>query len=329
MDQLDSLGLLTMDEFLEIQRILKEKRRRVDSNVVPATINTEVLGLSIDCGLSQHKLEGAAGEESSASTNTEVLVEVSDENVSQVGEQLQNTASVHEDPKQNSNEADLSKKQPFIWKESQTLLLIETYKAHEYKFADVKYKKKHVWEVITNDIHKHGYFPTSAQCEGRWKTITATFKRHVDHNRVSGNDRRECGYFQQLSELYGYRPSVTPVVTLSSSGKGDTRRQYSTNAVQDDERVEEEDQEVPVDQQDENPASAPSKNSETAQEPLSKKSRKYTSNAAATAQLMVDWLDEYKEEKKRAEEEKMAKAQQMPSEKMSILKDLVNILKNN
>ena len=57
------------------------------------------------------------------------------ESVSQVAEQLQNTASVDEDPKRYSKEADLSKKQPFIWKESQTLLLIETYKAHEYKFC--------------------------------------------------------------------------------------------------------------------------------------------------------------------------------------------------
>ena len=48
----------------------------------------------------------------------------------------------------------------------------------------------HVWEIVIKDIHKYGIFPNSAQCEGGWRTITVIFKRHVDHSRVSDNDRR-------------------------------------------------------------------------------------------------------------------------------------------
>lgn len=41
----------------------------------------------------------------------------------------------------------------------------------------------------------------------------------VDHNSKSGNDRKECPFFQELQTSYGYRPNVTPRYTAASSGK--------------------------------------------------------------------------------------------------------------
>ena len=74
------------------------------------------------------------------------------------------------------NEA-MSKKEIFTWKEPQTLLLIDLYKANEFKLSDPNYKKKHVWQAIADEIHKKGFFPPPARCEGRWKTITSNFKK--------------------------------------------------------------------------------------------------------------------------------------------------------
>jgi len=39
----------------------------------------------------------------------------------------------------------------------------------------------------------------------------------------TGSDRRECAFFNELSDVYGYRPTVHPVVTSSSTGKGDSK----------------------------------------------------------------------------------------------------------
>ena len=74
----------------------------------------------------------------------------------------------------------------------------------------------------------------------------------MDHNRISENDRRECPYFQQLSDLYGYRPNVTPVATCSSSGNSDARREATTTVVVGGEGIpldipdDDNDQEVPL-----------------------------------------------------------------------------------
>ena len=128
-----------------------------------------------------------------------------------------------------ANEAK-SEKEIFTWKEPQALLLIDLYQANQFKLSDSNYKKKHVWQAITDEIHKEGFFPTPAQGEGRWRTITSNFKKTIDHNTISGNGRKECLYFTQLSEIYGCRQNVVPVATASSTGKEDTTRDPSKHA---------------------------------------------------------------------------------------------------
>ena len=60
-----------------------------------------------------------------------------------------------------------------------------------------------------------------------------------------------------------------------------------------------------------------------------RRKRKYQSSASASANSMIQWLHKYSTEKKEAEEEKLKGAEKMHQEKLSVLKDLVNILKNN
>ena len=103
-----------------------------------------------------------------------------------------------------ANEAK-SKKEVFTWKEPQTLLLINIHKTNEFKPSDPNYKNKHVWQSIADEIHKKGFFPTPAQCEGRWKTISSNIRKTIDHSKLSDDVRKECPYFTKLSEIYGYR----------------------------------------------------------------------------------------------------------------------------
>lgn len=46
--------------------------------------------------------------------------------------------------------------------------------------------------------------------------MTFKFRVCVDHNSKSGNDRRECPYFDKLQECYGYRPNIDPSYTRSN-----------------------------------------------------------------------------------------------------------------
>ena len=73
-------------------------------------------------------------------------------------------------------------------------------------------KKRNIWEEIAAVLKDYGFNMTGKQVEGRWKTITASYRRVVDNNNTTGRGRRTCAFFEELSEVYGYRPNVRPRV---------------------------------------------------------------------------------------------------------------------
>ena len=102
-------------------------------------------------------------------------------------------------------------------------------------FQNVNYRKKSVWEMIATGMQESRGTLRPDQCEGKWKTLTQAFRKCEDHNSKSGNDRRECPFYEELSEVYGYRPNVWPYATASSSGLGDSTRRPKTPEKSDDE----------------------------------------------------------------------------------------------
>jgi hypothetical protein len=77
-------------------------------------------------------------------------------------------------------------------------------------------KKKAVWDKIASKLRDNGFKASSAQAETKWKNLTKRYRDVVDHNNISGNDRKTCPFFEELSDIYGYRPNVNPVSTLST-----------------------------------------------------------------------------------------------------------------
>ena len=43
------------------------------------------------------------------------------------------------------------------------------------------------------------------------------FRDTYDHNSISGNSRKTCPFYEELSDLYGYKANVRPVALASSS----------------------------------------------------------------------------------------------------------------
>ncbi|KAH3695547.1 uncharacterized protein LOC127862923 [Dreissena polymorpha] len=60
------------------------------------------------------------------------------------------------------------------WTRSQTLLLLELYKANVDKFNNPLLKKK-LWEELCQSLNSKGYHFNSKHVEGRWKTIVAAY----------------------------------------------------------------------------------------------------------------------------------------------------------
>ena len=122
---------------------------------------------------------------------------------------------------------------------------------------------------------------------------------------------------------------MTPVATCSSSGNGDARREATTTVVVGGEEIpldipdDDNDQEVPLKDFEKNAPScswaADGSDDSHSESVKPSRKRKNTSGAAATGQLMVSWLDGYKQEKRKTEEEKIKKVETMHNEKMSLL----------
>jgi len=220
-----------------------------------------------------------------------------------------------------------SRKATFAWPKEMTLALIGLYKSHEHLFNKVNIKKKSVWELICNRIKQMGFEGSEelqwTNCEGKWKSLTAAYRKTVDHNNRTGSDRRECAFFNELSDVYGYRPTVHPVATSSSTGKGDSK------SVQTRERDGDNTSPSPDDPSTPSTSgvnlSTPSKKRVHAQDdsgtPKLKRRRKSTDE-------MVLWLEEYKKEKAVQEEHRLKEVKEMHKQQMELLGGFLEVLKD-
>ena len=86
--------------------------------------------------------------------------------------------------------------EPYIWKKEVTMTFLISYEKHKPKFINSKYRAKKVWQIIQEDLVKplkeqkyRGGYPTSAQCQNKWKSLMRGYKKTKLHNKTSGNNR--------------------------------------------------------------------------------------------------------------------------------------------
>ena len=137
--------------------------------------------------------------------------------------------------------------------------------------------------------------PTPQQVENLWKSMTHQFKKTADHNNISGNNRKNCPYYEELNDIMGFRPNVKPVSTVG------TMKRRTVENVEDG------------DMADERPE---------------KKKRKYMSTSSVIGDKILEKMEELREERRKREEENRQLIERMHNDKMQILRDLVNVLKN-
>ena len=153
-------------------------------------------------------------------------------------------------------------------------------------------------------------------CEGKWKSLTSAYPKAVDHNNRSGNDRKECAFFNELSDVYGYRPTVNPVATASSSGKGDS---LSGNTKGEDKG---EGNEIVCLV----PSPSGTKRKLAGQDDST--IPKVKSRRRKSTDEMVSWLDECKKEKAAQEEQRLKEMKDMHREQMELLGGFLEVLKD-
>ena len=119
-----------------------------------------------------------------------------------------------------------------------------------------------------------------------------TFKKVTDHNNVSGNDKRTCEFFEELSDILGYKPMCSRS-QLSSAGSGDKRR-----------------------------------HSEYGNRVPEKKKKKYVPAAESTNKALLSWLEEIQKRREEREEWRLQEMREMHQEKCEMFREYLDILKS-
>lgn len=174
-----------------------------------------------------------------------------------------------------------------------------------------------MWNRISKDLGKEllengeTYIPSPSQCESHMKHMRAVYHKNVDHNRISGNDRMsKCAYFEEMDELFGYRPGVNPSKTtstlISSSSTLSTSTLSSTSS---------------------STTSSTSNTTPQSPEKKQRKKRKYVSSTETSTKSLLDFLQKAEQKREERESERMRVAKEMHEDKMGILKQLVSLLK--
>ena len=61
-------------------------------------------------------------------------------------------------------------------------------------------------------MNSKGYTFSGTKCETKFKNMKQTFTKTVDHNNITGNDRRTCPYYDELSDIFGMSLAVRPIL---------------------------------------------------------------------------------------------------------------------
>ena len=185
------------------------------------------------------------------------------------------------------------------WSTKGTKLLISLRRENDDLFAKGKVRKNVAWQIIAEKFNLTSSVKvTGEQRSNKWKKLEEKYKNVKEHNDKTGNDRKECDFQQELEEYFGTDPKIIPTATVSSL----TAKPATGNTSTDDE------EELPL---------------ASCREPPKKK-RKRRSKSSATE--MIEFLTEYKEEKRKEEEAKIVLAQKLHNEKMGIMERFLDVL---
>ena len=97
--------------------------------------------------------------------------------------------------------------------DAETRFLLEIWRD---SFPISRKRNSGAWDTIAKKLNnilkeqKIRGFRTSVQCKARIKYLQIEYKRVKDHNSRSGNDRETFEYLEEVDEVLGCKPNITP-----------------------------------------------------------------------------------------------------------------------
>jgi len=212
-----------------------------------------------------------------------------------------------------------------VWNKDATLCLLRLYGDMKPKFGSPRYKNCMLWRELAALLQKEGFSYTAEQVEGRWKTLLAAYRRVVDHNNTSGNDRKDFDFMSEMKDILADNPSMQPQCTISSA---EGMRHLPTTKTKSKRK---------------SPYAAPTRNVKEAPSPSTSAGAGSPVNTddtdssvstgarkrkrVAKKQDVMTWLDSYQSQQATAEENRLELARRIHSDNMAVMSGLLDILK--
>ncbi|XP_024879949.1 uncharacterized protein LOC112459838 [Temnothorax curvispinosus] len=102
------------------------------------------------------------------------------------------------------------------WTKQETLLLLELYREHQTDFISGKGTVKKHWNNIAKLMQEKGHDVNGFKCSTKFQSLKRTYKCITDHNKKSGNNRKDWEYLQIMQEIFGDKPWVKPLAVAGS-----------------------------------------------------------------------------------------------------------------
>ena len=192
------------------------------------------------------------------------------------------------------------------WTPNSTELLISIRKANQDNFTSGKIRKKEAWNSVAEIFNATDGVVvqvTPEQCANKWKKLEDKFKKTEEHNAKAGRERKTCEFYDELADCLGNNRKIMPVCTVSSA-----------------ESVESGNHHEEASSDDSNEAGATPRKKRRKETP--KKRRRSKSSASE----MIDFLKEFRAEKKMEDHQKLNAMEKMHADKMNTMDRFFRIM---
>ena len=109
------------------------------------------------------------------------------------------------------------------WTEAETKALLSVWGSEQIQSElDGVVRNKNIYERISNQLKKNGVSRNWKQCRDRVKNLLAKYRKVKDNNRQTGNNRRNCPFYNEIDAIVGTRPVSVPPIVVESQTTVDT-----------------------------------------------------------------------------------------------------------
>ena len=107
------------------------------------------------------------------------------------------------------------------WTTDDATMLYQLRSEQEESFTSGKVAHTTLWTKIALNLSiLTEREKSSANCKNKWKALKKEWRKTLDHNKISGNERRSCPLYNEFQELYGGRACEQPSVIVDSLREG-------------------------------------------------------------------------------------------------------------